>query len=196
MNSSSEGKQFLANVNSTVAFSTDTQKKLRHILIGYFLDSQVTLVKKEIEALSQEIASTFPNEDASAYFNSTTKHGPLYIDHNNRVQMMRKLNILPQSDIKKTKKRGHLEMETSSEENQKYEASEVELLSDEMVKVGAGSMELQTFMQHWKSSSKLRLQKIKALKPGMQITSILTEYQAYKRGDGSALVSLFLFFSI
>lgn len=49
-------------------------------------------------------------------------------------------------------------------------------------------MSLQDLKDHWRKSSKIRIQKIKSLEPDAKISSILEEYSAYKRADGYFLV--------
>lgn len=166
----------------------EQKKKLRSLLLGFYLDSQVILLKSDIAQLATDISIAFPKEDPNSYFNPNTKIGPLYSDHNNKVQALRKVNVLPASTSSKSGKKrkiDHLKNATTPI----FVPTDQENQSDDLIKMGCHNSDLSTFLQHWKSSAKIRLSKINNLAEGSKVTSILQEYPAYKRSDCSMLVS-------
>lgn len=162
--------------------------------MGHFLDSQITLSKREIEDLSRQISVTFPFEDANCYFNPAIKTGPLYIEHNNKVHQLRKMKVFPPSEsLKSSKKRKIDEIQEVLPEIISFRPTPQEIESDELIKLQGHDTDLQTYLQHWRSSARIRLKKILDLQPDDKITSIIQEYSAYKRADGAMLVMNFCF---
>lgn len=98
------------------------------------------------------------------------------------------MHVLPPStSLKSAKKR---KVESAEETLRIYVPTDVEKASDEIVRVGGFDYEFSQFLNHWKSSSKLRLNKIAKLGPKDKLSPILREYSAYKRPEGATLVSL------
>lgn len=156
------------------------------------MDSKITLSKREIEDLSRQISITFPCEDANCYFNPVSKTGPLYVEHNNKVHQLRKMKVLPPSESQKSSKKRKIdEIPEISHEIASFRPTAQEIESDELIKLQGHDIDLQTFLQHWRSSARIRLKKILELQPDDKITSIIQEYAAYKRADGAMLVMTF-----
>lgn len=195
LNSSAEGKTFIDFHDMSKLMSMDRQKRLRNLLIGHFLDLKVTLVKKDIEELSVSISRAFPSEDPNTYYSSTTKTDPLYTDHNNKVQLLRKNNTLPQSTSQKSAKKRKLENHSSLGQGMcNYAPTDQELHSDELVRTNRHDIDFATLTQHWKLSSQIRNNKIQNLGPSDKLTSLFSEYSAFKKADGLMLVILNIYF--
>lgn len=185
---SSEGRQFEKSIDRGIPLNSKQQKRLRNILLGHFLDSGMVLSKNEIEKLSQDIVVSFPKEDSRSYFNPYNKTGPLYVDHNNKVQQLRKSQVLPQSTSMRSSKKRKLSISNAPFVGS-FAPNDLQFQSDEIIKMNSET-NYSEFIQHWRNSSEIRLNKLQNLNKDQKITDFLQEYAAYKRADGSTLVSL------
>ncbi|KAG5677127.1 hypothetical protein PVAND_006909 [Polypedilum vanderplanki] len=171
-------KKFLAKIDHDQPMSLIERNELISIIVSSILSKRNNILKNEIRNLASMIISEFPNEDISSYINETTGFGNLYYKFNNEKKALKNNGS---STVLRKRKHKEITLETTEES-----FDEQEILSNDFLKSILANIDYNSLIDHWKKSSKIRLQ---IFKEASQKTDLAKIYRALERPDGYMLVS-------
>lgn len=152
---------------------------LCRVIASYFIAKKIELSITDIGFLADDIQNAFPLENPTTYFNKISKKGPLYDKYHNSLKLFRS-----GSSSAPSSKKAKLSNHNQDEKNDKH-YNEEEVYSHDFVKSAFNNIDMTIILDHWKRSSKLRVDYLRKNK-NISLTAI---YPAIKRPDGYILVS-------
>lgn len=149
------------------------------LIVAHLLRNKYEMKKIQFCEISKQIEASFPNEKLSSYADSKTGAGTLYFKYNYKLKNLRDVDEIKKSNKKRREQKEVVEMTSFNE---------TEETSDEFVKLIQMDIDVTTLQNHWRNSSRVRLESFKNLAEGKSFSEI---YKVLNRPDGFILVCFF-----
>ncbi|KAG5672985.1 hypothetical protein PVAND_003069 [Polypedilum vanderplanki] len=143
--------------------------------------NKIALGVTQVSAISKQICSLYSRETIEEYFGYVNGKysGAFYTAHNNMLKKLHSENLIPSRKRKRESKIvDQILPETLFTSD--------ELASNEFVKRSTANIDTKILIDHWRKSSKLRLEAFKNEKS----STVLSQYRALQRPDAIILIDI------